>query len=205
MTGGYLNLKKTGEPDMNLRPFWLALVLGLGIVATGCTTTDTVGEDDMAGEIPAGAETDGYGDVERIEERDGAQAAGAEGIGQISGEDLLEDATGPLAERVIYFEFDSSEVSSRYTDVLRAHGEFLATHPEFSLIVEGHTDERGSREYNLALGERRAQAVARILTLNGAADEQVQVTSYGEEQPAVVGHDEQAWSQNRRAELVYQR
>jgi peptidoglycan-associated lipoprotein len=191
---------------MKLRSFWLVLILGLGLVVSGCTTTDTVGDDDaMASETPAGAEAGGYGDAEQIEESEGARAAGAEGIGQVSGEDLLEDASGPLAERVIYFEFDSSTVSSEYTDVLRAHGEFLATHPEYQVIVEGHTDERGSREYNLALGERRAQAVAQILKLNGAAADQVQVTSYGEEQPAASGHNEQAWAQNRRAELVYQR
>lgn len=191
---------------MTLRPYWLALVLGLGVAVTGCATTDSTDDDAMAGDMPpAGAETDGYGEMEQIREREGAQAAGAGGIGQLSGEDLLQDATGPLAERIIYFEFDSSNIGSEYTDVLRAHGEFLATHPEFRLVVEGHTDERGSREYNLALGERRAQAVEQLLTLNGAANEQVQVTSFGEEQPAAVGHDEQAWSQNRRAELVYQR
>lgn len=188
---------------MNLRPLWLGLVLSGTIALAGCGTTDTVGDEDMEGDIVEGTGT--MDDGERISEPDSPTAAGARGADALAGEDLLEETSGPLAERIIYFEFDSSNVRSEFMEILRAHGEFLATHPEFRLTVEGHTDERGSREYNLALGERRARAVQQVLTLNGAASEQVRVSSFGEEQPANPAHNEDAWAENRRAELVYER
>ncbi|MDZ7810956.1 MAG: peptidoglycan-associated lipoprotein Pal [Arhodomonas sp.] len=117
----------------------------------------------------------------------------------------LDDPASPLSQRIFYFEFDSARLSPENVETLTDHAEYLATHPEVSVIIEGHTDERGSREYNLALGERRAQSVADVLTLNGAAGDQVSVVSYGEEKPANPGHNEDAWAENRRAELVYER
>jgi peptidoglycan-associated lipoprotein len=90
-------------------------------------------------------------------------------------------------------------------DQLEAHGEYLADNPDRQMLVEGHTDERGAREYNLALGERRAEAVKQALTLAGADEAQVDTVSYGEESPAVSGSSESAWAENRRAELVYER
>lgn len=109
----------------------------------------------------------------------------------------------PLSTRVIYFDYDQSDVRSDYTDVLVAHGRNLASNPRMSLRLEGHGDERGSREYNIGLGERRAQAVRRLLLLQGAAPEQLATVSFGEERPAVLGSNEEAWSMNRRVELVY--
>lgn len=190
---------------MNLKPLWLALVFGGGIALAGCGTTGSDTDEDMEGDVVEGTGAmDGDG-AERISQEDSPTAAGARSGADLTGEDLLQETSGPLAERIVYFEFDSSNVSGEYQDILRAHGEFLATHPEFQLTVEGHTDERGSREYNLALGERRARAVRQVLTLNGAASEQVRISSFGEEQPADTGHDESAWAENRRAELVYER
>jgi peptidoglycan-associated lipoprotein len=132
-----------------------------------------------------------------------AQASGAAaGTAQLT---ELEDPSSPLSQRVFYFDFDSNEIKPDYAAALEAHGRYLAAHPEARAVIEGHTDERGSQEYNLALGERRAEAVKRVLVLNGATAEQVQSVSYGEEKPAMDGSSESAWSQNRRAELVYQR
>ena len=103
----------------------------------------------------------------------------------------------------VYFDFDSSEIKGAGTDVVAAHAKYLAGHAATRVRLEGHTDERGSREYNIGLGERRAQSVRRALLLQGAADAQISTVSYGEERPAVAGHDEAAWAKNRRVEIVY--
>jgi peptidoglycan-associated lipoprotein len=135
----------------------------------------------------------------------GAAGAGASGAGaSTSGE---EDAAGPqaglLATRVVYFDFDSAEIKGPGVDVVAAHAKYLAANPATHVRLEGHTDERGSREYNIGLGERRAQSVRRAMMLQGATDGQISTVSYGEERPAVPGHDEAAWAKNRRVEIVY--
>ena len=117
---------------------------------------------------------------------------------------MLDEPGSPLLTRVIYFEYDSAKVSDDSLGVLEAHGNFIASNGNVSVRLEGHTDERGSREYNIALGDRRAQSVRRILLFQGASSDQLDTISYGEEQPAALGHEESAWSQNRRVELVYE-
>ena len=117
--------------------------------------------------------------------------------------DDLDSATGPLAQRVIYFEYDSDDVLPEYQPVVTAHAGYLAGHAGLTAVLEGHADERGSAEYNIALAERRARAVERSLRLQGAGAEQLQIVSYGEEKPAAAGHEEAAWQQNRRVEIVY--
>jgi peptidoglycan-associated lipoprotein len=106
------------------------------------------------------------------------------------------------AERIIYFDYDSSEIKPQYEAAITALARRLAANPGFRVRLEGHTDERGSREYNIALGERRAQAVRRALMLQGAGDAQVATVSYGEERPAVEGSDEAAYEKNRRVEIA---
>jgi peptidoglycan-associated lipoprotein len=135
----------------------------------------------------------------------GAEGSGAKDLNAAAGAD--DESAGPqaglLATRVVYFDFDSSEIKGTGTDVVAAHAKYLARHSEQRVRLEGHTDERGSREYNIGLGERRAQSVRRALLLQGAADAQISTVSYGEERPAVPGHDEAAWAKNRRVEIVY--
>lgn len=128
----------------------------------------------------------------------GAGAGGGIGISALEAEQqrLLDDL-------VVYFEFDRAEIRSDFNAMLAAHGQYLASNPTAQVRLEGHADERGSREYNIGLGERRAQAVRRILMLQGATADQVSTVSYGEERPAVFGSDEESWSLNRRVELVY--
>jgi peptidoglycan-associated lipoprotein len=109
------------------------------------------------------------------------------------------------AGTVIYFDYDRAEIKPEYVAVVAAHAKFLNGGANRSVRLEGHSDERGSREYNIGLGERRAQAVRRALMLQGVSDSQITTVSYGEERPAVVGSDESAYSQNRRVELVYGR
>ena len=112
--------------------------------------------------------------------------------------------TALLSQLVLYFDFDQSDVGAEFRVMLAAHARRLADNPEVSLSIEGHADERGSREYNIGLGERRAQAVRRLLLLQGAPQKQLGTISFGEEQPAASGGDEKSWSLNRRVELVYQ-
>ncbi|ANB01269.1 peptidoglycan-associated lipoprotein Pal [Ectothiorhodospira sp. BSL-9] len=118
--------------------------------------------------------------------------------------EALDDPDSPLSTRVIYFEFDRDTVRSEFVDVIAAHGDYLSRDRDARVRLEGHTDERGTREYNLGLGERRAQSVRRMLMLQGARGEQIQVISYGEEMPAELGSNEEAWERNRRVEIVYE-
>ncbi len=115
----------------------------------------------------------------------------------------LEQTEGALASRTIYFEFDSAKLTSESIAILETHGNFISANGEVTVRLEGHADERGSREYNIALGDRRAQSVRRVLLFQGASTDQIDTVSYGEEQPAVMGHNEEAWAKNRRVELIY--
>jgi len=144
----------------------------------------------------------GVGEVEAVPEEEGVTAWGVDEGVPFEG-DPLTDPASPLANRIIYFEFDSSEIQEDDRSIVEAHGTYLAQNPDITVVLEGHTDERGSREYNLGLGERRANAVRRLILLMGASEDQVEVVSYGEERPAVDGHDEEAWQLNRRVELIY--
>ena len=106
-------------------------------------------------------------------------------------------------KNVVYFDYDSSEIRSEYVPLVAAHAQYLVKYPTARVRLEGHTDERGSREYNIGLGERRAQTVRRALLAQGVAEAQIATVSYGEERPAVEGADEAAYGQNRRVELVH--
>ena len=117
--------------------------------------------------------------------------------------DPLDDPKGRLAARSVYFAYDNFVVDARYQPLVQAHGQFLQTHAQVHIRVEGNTDDRGSREYNLALGDKRAQIVAKQLELMGAKPAQIEAVSYGEERPKSEGHDETAWAENRRADIRY--
>jgi peptidoglycan-associated lipoprotein len=133
----------------------------------------------------------------------GAEGAGAANPNAGGDDEVAGPQAGLLAKRTVYFDFDSSEIKGDGTDIVAAHAKYLAANHGARVRLEGHTDERGSREYNIGLGERRAQSVRRALLLQGAADAQISTVSYGEERPAVAGHDETAWAKNRRVEIVY--
>lgn len=115
----------------------------------------------------------------------------------------LDDPSSLLSERVVYFDFDKSDIKSEFRDIIAAHASYLADHSSASITLEGHADERGSREYNIGLGERRANAVRKFLMLQGVAARQIEVVSFGEERPVALGHDEASWQLNRRAEILY--
>ena len=114
------------------------------------------------------------------------------------------DTMGPVnVARIVYFDYDSYAIKPEFQNLIEAHARFLKASGARHVVVEGHTDERGGREYNLALGQRRAEAVRRALGLLGISDNQVEAVSFGKEKPSAMGSDESAWSQNRRAEIAY--
>lgn len=117
--------------------------------------------------------------------------------------DELNNPNGPLAKRSVYFDFDSYSVKSDYQPLLNAHAQYLRSHPDRHVLIQGNTDERGTAEYNLALGEKRSEAVLHALETLGVPDSQMEAVSLGKEKPVATGHDEAAWAQNRRADLVY--
>lgn len=117
--------------------------------------------------------------------------------------DPLNDPASPLAKRVIYFDYDSNNIRAEDRATIEAHAQYLAQRGNLKVMLEGHADERGSREYNIALGERRSNAVRDMMSLLGVSAGQLASVSYGEERPAVLGDGESAWSMNRRVEIVY--
>src|SRR4051812_37309654 len=117
--------------------------------------------------------------------------------------DPLHDPSNILSKRSVYFEYDSNSVKDEYRNMVQAHARYLNDKKTTHVRIEGNCDERGSREYNLALGQRRAEAVKRVMTVLGAPDASIETVSYGEEKPVASGHDENAWAQNRRADIKY--
>ena len=136
---------------------------------------------------------------------DGANTAGLGTDGGLNGQALSpeEAARRALLGRVVHFELDSSDIAQNDFAVLNAHAKYLASSSAAHVTLTGHTDERGTREYNLALGERRAKSVQTYLVTNGAQPSQIEVVSYGKEKPVNEGHNEAAWAENRRVEIGY--
>lgn len=118
--------------------------------------------------------------------------------------DPLNDPQGILAKRSVYFDYDSYIVKDDFKPVVEAHGKYLASHKDRKIVIQGNTDERGGSEYNLALGQKRAEAVRKSLSLLGVPDSQMEAVSFGKEKPKATGHDEAAWAENRRADIAYQ-
>ena len=165
----------------------LFAVVLVGILA-GCSTT--------------GGDKAAVGDAAVEDRGTTAVTSGVGAAGSFAGYSL-DDPASPLSRRVIYFEFDSSNVAAADQDLLASHAAYLAGNSGQMVTLEGHADESGSREYNIGLGDRRAQAVRRILELQGVTPQQVNTVSYGEEKPAAEGHSDAAWRLNRRVEIVY--
>lgn len=171
----------------------VAYFLTVMLLITGCTTSGGLRDDELQDGPPG---TDGGGaEVIGVDEDCRPPCAFPRSA--------LEDPASPLSQRLVFFDFDKSEIKPEYQQLLIDHGRYLASYPDTKVRLEGHTDERGSREYNLALGEARAKAVRRVLLLQGVPAENISVVSFGEELPLDVNHDESALAQNRRVEIVY--
>ena len=169
----------------------IALLMAGVVLLSGCPKKHNVIEPPTAGtQVPGSSSTtpgEGPSTSGRALDSDAAAQGGM----------------GAAAKRIIYFDFDKSEIKPEFADVIAAHARNLTSHPNLHIKLEGNTDERGTREYNIGLGERRAQAVRRALMLQGVSQSQLTTVSFGAERPAVEGDDEAAWAQNRRVELVY--
>ena len=191
---------------MHLRSCRIALMLVAAAALAACegsvgtvedsgtastSTTDTASTSGAGGDAVSGTRT----------------AAGTEGSTTVTSATAprhpLDDPATPLGTHTIYFEFDSSDVPASAQPIIEAHAAYLSEHAGASVTLEGHADERGSREYNIGLGEKRALAVRRLMSLLGATGPQMRTISYGEERPADAGHEESAWQLNRRVEIVY--
>jgi peptidoglycan-associated lipoprotein len=171
-------------------------LLATAALLAGCPKKNTTVETPSQGSTVPGAAGQGEGAGGGITTTPLGEAGGAGGAG---GSQL----TGPLAKHTIYFDFDKSEIKPEFADLIAAHAKNLTSHPNLKMRLEGNTDERGTREYNIGLGERRAQAVRRALMLQGVTESQLTTVSYGAERPAAEGDDESAWAQNRRVDMVY--
>ena len=178
------------------------LLLSVCLVA-GCSSTGGTAEDGEYGSDVGAVDQEGGSTVYGGDDQRGISSSAMTEEERMAAREQAEQAA--LREiTVFYFDFDTAEINPEARDVLVAHARYLANNPGRNVRLEGHADERGSKEYNLALGERRANAVKRFLIVNGASRGQIETVSYGEEKPAVMGSSESAWAQNRRVELVFE-
>jgi peptidoglycan-associated lipoprotein len=142
-------------------------------------------------------------DVDAANTGSGASASGSgSGTGKFSSQPW-NDPNSPLFQRSVYFDLNEYTVQTKYQKQLSTHANFLKANPKQKIIIQGNTDERGTAEYNLALGQRRSDAVRRSLNQMGVSDEQVEAVSFGKEKPKAEGDNEAAWTENRRADIVY--
>ncbi len=123
--------------------------------------------------------------------------------GKPSGASVLKDPNNILSRRSIYYDLDQFNVKDQYRELVEAHARYLRSNPQAKMLIQGNTDERGSREYNVGLGQKRSEGVKKMLLLLGAREDQIESVSLGEEKPADAGHDETAWSKNRRSDILY--
>jgi peptidoglycan-associated lipoprotein len=165
------------------------LILGLlAFVLAGCGSKDTIPDPDPTDTVPgdSSSDTGDYGNEPLTD-----------------GELVPYEPTADEMGNIVYFDYDSSELRQEDTDIVASHARELSMNSSLSVRLEGHADERGSREYNIGLGERRAQTIRRLLLIQGASASQVSTVSFGEERPAVEGSNEAAYAQNRRVEIAY--
>lgn len=140
-----------------------------------------------------------------VENRSGANGVDPRSVNTVNAgsTDPLNDPQGILSKRSIYFDLDSYTVKDEFKSVVEAHARYLVANKGRKVVIQGNTDERGGTEYNLALGQKRAEAVRRALVLLGVSDTQVEAVSFGKEKPKALGSDDAAWAENRRADLAY--
>jgi len=185
----------------------LALIFS-SLVLTGC---ETMGTDDEVS-IPDQQQATSSENAGDATSNQGGETSGAPAEPEISAQELAAQQAKEAAVkeqaalrevRTFYFDFDQSTVKVESRPSLAAHAAFLSSNPASKILLEGHCDERGTKGYNIALGERRAKAIASYLVVNGVSKSQIEVLSYGEERPANAAHNDSAWAQNRRAYIEY--
>lgn len=193
---------------MKLNNTVLALAIST-LILTACADTEdkdpSLLDANQGGTSGIGdASTSGLNNASGI---NGSEMGGSNNYGSGSGNNLgpeFSDPSSPLSKRTIYFTLDSSQVQQDFVPVIAAHAQYLLANPSQHITLEGHGDERGSREYNIALGEQRAKSVENMMKIQGVSSSQISIVSYGEEKPAAFGSDEASWELNRRVEIDYQ-
>lgn len=190
----------------SLKPITALLLSGL--ILTGCESMDTQDENlDLGpdqGSMDAGDDNnEGADDATTYAAPEEEVVSAAELAEQEAMERAMKEQAALREVRTFYFDFDQSSVKVEARASLAAHAEFLAANPATKIVLEGHCDERGTKEYNIALGEGRAKAISSFLVVNGVSKAQIEVVSYGEERPADIAHNDAAWSQNRRVYIEY--
>ena len=158
----------------------------LALLISGCSSTP----DDASANAP-------------VESRNGIATVNAGGVDGRNLPAVLTDPKSILSKRNIYFDYDRYDVGSDYKDLVAAHAKFLSNNRQFRVLIQGNTDDRGSREYNLALGQKRADSIKKMLVMLGANESQVESVSLGEEKPKMEGQNETAWAENRRGDILY--
>lgn len=186
---------------MNLKRILTTLTLASAVVLTAACSSGVKLDENADKGAP-------------VESRSGAAGSGANAAGQSgrgvqqvdlgTAKDPLDDPNSPLAKRSIYFDFDSFVVKDEYRPVVETHARYLIANKNRKIVIQGNTDERGGREYNLALGQKRAEAVRKAMASLGVSDAQMEAVSFGEEKPKATGTDDAAMAENRRADIAYQ-
>ncbi|HEV2609418.1 MAG TPA: peptidoglycan-associated lipoprotein Pal [Noviherbaspirillum sp.] len=170
-----------------------ALLISSALFLAACSSAvkldDNVKVEERTGTTPGGQSTSDSRSVNSV---------------NAASTDPLNDPKGILAKRSVYFDYDSYIVKDEFKPVVEAHAKYLNANKGRRIVIQGNTDDRGGREYNLALGQKRAEAVRRALSLLGVADAQMEAVSFGKEKPKATGSDEAAWAENRRSDIVYQ-
>lgn len=178
----------------------------LALLLTGCTNNEKeeLLDDNAASKVDGDSSTDRYAynndGTKRVEVVYDQQLSAAEKLMQSP---EFSDPNSPLSKRTIYFEYDSSQVLNEFISVIEAHAQYLINNPNQRIVLEGHSDERGTREYNISLAEQRAKSVFKMQQLIGVMGSQIDIVSYGEEKPADLGHNDASFALNRRVEIVY--
>jgi peptidoglycan-associated lipoprotein len=182
-----------------MRIIWTILALSL---LAACASTETAKE-----QAPAAVEDRGPGGAKPGATAQPVEAKPVTGVdltGRAAGAAALKDPNNILSKRSVFFDYDKFDVKDEYKPLIEAHAKYLRENAGTKMLIQGNTDERGSREYNIALGQRRSEAVKRMLLLLGAREDQIEAVSLGEEKPRATGHEESAWTQNRRDDMLYQ-
>lgn len=173
----------------------LLIGLGVAVLLSACASKDPVKEAKVEERTPVATTTTTT--TPSTQGTQGQQSGTAKAV------DPLKDPNSPLSKRVVYFDYDRDAVKPEYASLVQAHASYMAQNRSRKVRLEGHADERGSREYNMALGQRRADAVRKATAVLGVGNERMETISFGEDKPKSTGHDEAAWAQNRRVEILY--
>jgi peptidoglycan-associated lipoprotein len=179
------------------------ILISLALLTACSSNSKKTSDADLQPLVPPDASAQGLSDLDEL---------GGSTLSEVRPYDDSYGVPGPIAEpgeplavRTFYFDFDSSQVKQQDHEAINAHAEYLVSNPQATISLEGHTDELGTREYNIALGEQRAKSIAKLMQLRGVLSAQIQTVSYGEEKPVAYGSGEMAQGQNRRVDIIYLR